>query len=430
MLVAVATRHSANAESAQPQQRSRRQPQLTRVAFPVRSGKEGQTATGRAQFRAAQHAAALAMRRDGAVVLCAAADSGQASAQGPDGTSAQHGLLCSPLLHTRARAKATLDALLVRVADTGRDTTQGFEFVEICHRSPLRYDVRAPRFDAVGLAAAGTADSAEPVMPEPFSDLLDALVVPIVAEAYSGDVPVSSGTGCRDRTKTSVVTPHDVKHLADGIVTSLPGAPAQNWHSDGPRGMVTAFVPLVDCVETGTQLWLSSHAMKSAELLAASGLLPWAQRLGLVAEHAAPRLQRGDVLLFDYQIIHRGPAHPIKHPVKVHHSRESAPPPPAHPSTGCAQRTRGSTGDAATSDVPSDGAGAGAEAEAEAEAKAGGSAAAAPAAPMAMGSNQDTCQERPMMYRTFCWHGAGSVAAEQKVHEGAGGVNWPTNRLA
>ena len=35
-----------------------------------------------------------------------------------------------------------------------------------------------------------------------------------------------------------------------------------------------------------------------------------------------------------------------------------------------------------------------------------------------------------MMYRTFCWHGAGSVAAEQKVHEGAGGVNWPTNRLA
>ena len=197
-----------------------------------------------------------------------------------------------------------------------------------------------------------------------------------------------------------------MKTLCDGVVTSLPGAPAQQFHADGPRGIVTVFVPLVDCEATGTEFWLRSHASDLAQVVAATGALDdscprwingFVRRLceaaGVGGAFAAPRLRRGDVLIFDYRIIHRGRAHPLDHP---HH------------------RQRHHQHQDHREDINDE------EQEKEQEHDVG----------VIIESNAAANQlssgcDRPILYRTFFWGGDA-----EGVHEGPGGLNWPTRRLS
>jgi len=180
-------------------------------------------------------------------------------------------------------------------------------------------------------------------MEDSFSRALDQLVIPIIDATYlSADFNIPN-TNVDAQPSMAITT------MCDGIVTSLPGAPAQQFHADGPRGLVTAFIPLVDCERTGSEFWLGSHKIACADFMTATVLMNDAIRERLHLKMATPKLRRGDVLLFDYRVIHRGRRHP---------------------------------------------------------------------------SGPDAC-ERPMMYRTFNW-GGDAVG----IHEGPGGLNWPTERLA
>lgn len=213
-------------------------------------------------------AAAVSLRNEGSVVLTSCTATG---------------LLDDGRLRRAAEAEDSLRQLLDKVSASGRDPEDEFEFAEICHRSFRRYDVSCP----------------PGVMCDELSQAIDNLAVRIISEAYAD----------------AGATLERIRHVCDGIVTSLPGARAQQFHTDGPRGLVTAFIPLVDCEHTGTELWLGSHVKDSAELIAVCLLnndstRAFAQRVGLVTSLVRPKLRRGDILLFDYQTIHRGSAHP------------------------------------------------------------------------------------------------------------------------
>jgi len=89
-----------------------------------------------------------------------------------------------------------------------------------------------------------------------------------------------------------------------GCVTSVPGAPHQLWHADGPyEGLVTAFAPLIDVTsENGqTEIRLGSHKTLVPSILGIP-IMSGDPRVGTVA----PTLQAGEMLLFDYRCRHRG----------------------------------------------------------------------------------------------------------------------------
>lgn len=279
---------------------------VARVAFPA--GAFGPTA-----LAAAQEEAAAALRRDGCVILCSAGGRGLLSEEEQGSGSA------GVLLPSKQAAAASLGDLLMRVESVGLDRRSEFEFVEIYHRSPLRYDVSTSSAEI----GSGTSHLVSPGL----SAALDSLVVPVIAGAFVDEKCLGGSSGKVEGALAKVKT------MCDGVVTSLPGAPAQQFHSDGPRGFVTAFVPLVDCDYTGTEFWLGSHDISTAGLLVACGALDAGGfesgstkvevggrgalarliRAGLApppSAFARPRLRRGDVLIFDYAIIHRGRAHP------------------------------------------------------------------------------------------------------------------------
>ena len=77
-------------------------------------------------------------------------------------------------------------------------------------------------------------------------------------------------------------------------------------------------MPLVDVgtQKTGTEFWPASHTNPDVPPLVLSGRLGVedAAQLALVADHhvtvVQPDLSAGDMLLYDYRVIHRGPANP------------------------------------------------------------------------------------------------------------------------
>jgi len=110
--------------------------------------------------------------------------------------------------------------------------------------------------------------------------------------------------------------------LMAGAVVSLPGAEAQNFHADGSplhfalasklsrHRLFQVFFPLQDIAEDadGTQLWPCSHlAKREREFWEARG------ESGRVEDDPeameamrAPACSVGDVLVFDYRMLHRG----------------------------------------------------------------------------------------------------------------------------
>lgn len=111
------------------------------------------------------------------------------------------------------------------------------------------------------------------------------------------------------------------------LLMAIPGAPAQPWHADGghvslsqhlPCHVLNVFIPLVDVpLELGpTELRPASHYL--TRNLASMMLLAKARKT--LRSPVTPCLKRGDVLIFDYRILHRGRAnqHPtLERPVLV-----------------------------------------------------------------------------------------------------------------
>ena len=182
-----------------------------------------------------------------------------------------------------------LDSMLERLTAVGIDpATDSFSFAEAVHRSRLRYDMP--------LDLRRTPPSA------PWEDL---------SRAVAGwATPVLAAAGVER-----------LEHAVEGLLTSLPGAEAQRWHSDGECGF-NVICPLVDvgAHRTGTEFWPASHtdpaAAERAKALLAAGRAdaPEGQRV------EQPRLAAGDVLLYDYRAVHRGPANPGPHARPLYYS--------------------------------------------------------------------------------------------------------------
>ena len=98
-----------------------------------------------------------------------------------------------------------------------------------------------------------------------------------------------------------------------GCVVSLPDAPDQGFHADGPdAGFINVFIPLtaVDS-RNGTELVPGSHEPRDF----AFGALPWQDESQF--EPLTPQLAVGDILLFDYRLRHRGLANRTASPRPV-----------------------------------------------------------------------------------------------------------------
>lgn len=89
-----------------------------------------------------------------------------------------------------------------------------------------------------------------------------------------------------------------------GCVVAFPGADDQHFHADGPDAFFNAFVPLVDVADDmgPTQFALGTHDDPHA--VSRAPTLEFDDDAQLVA----PLLSRGDCLLFDWRLLHRGRA--------------------------------------------------------------------------------------------------------------------------
>ena len=194
---------------------------------------------------------------------------------------AESGLVPKRLVETAASAAATeLDVMLARVAAVGIEPSDdSFSFAEVVHRSRRRYDqrldLRRDPWEALGHATA----------------------------AWSTPVLAAAGLD-------------DPEPAVNGLITSLPGAATQRFHSDGALGgTYNVIVPLVDTAAalTGTEFWPRSHEDASAAAYA-EALLEQpvedaeADVKASRREVVQPRLRAGELLLYDYRVIHRGPA--------------------------------------------------------------------------------------------------------------------------
>ena len=90
-----------------------------------------------------------------------------------------------------------------------------------------------------------------------------------------------------------------------GCVSSLPGAPEQHFHSDGRRkGMINAFVALheVDMLQGPTDFIIGSHEFVHN----APYVNTKTRKKQEKAKRVCLELKRGDILFYDYRILHRG----------------------------------------------------------------------------------------------------------------------------
>ena len=103
---------------------------------------------------------------------------------------------------------------------------------------------------------------------------------------------------------------------SEGCVVSYPGSSDQLFHGDGNQdGFFTAFVPLVDLeVENGpTEFALGTHTDPHA--IARAPTLHYEE-----GPFALPLLRRGDVLVFSYQVLHRGLANRSLRPRPIYYA--------------------------------------------------------------------------------------------------------------
>jgi len=166
-----------------------------------------------------------------------------------------------------ARCQAALEARGLKPLDP-------FAFAEIAHRSKLRYDMQ--------MAEAAPSLPSALMRTAPWRPLLHRVL----------------GDDCAD--------------LFQGAVIAEPGAADQQPHMDGghlfqatheyeqaqnPCHCLNIFVPLVDVTEElgPTEFWPGSHVLDQSRM-AFAGASPSVSLAG----------QKGDAIIFDYRVVHRG----------------------------------------------------------------------------------------------------------------------------
>ena len=191
----------------------------------------------------------------------------------PNALSHAHVDACRTCLEQRM---GKLDAQLLK---RGVDLNSQWRFNEACRRRYGRYDVRNWA-----------------LQDRPFQDAAlwtEAAWLPFVRAALGDD--------CRE--------------LWRGVVDNRPGSETQGWHRDGdflfssgfelPVHCITLFIPLVDCLDSclgPPQFYPGSHRASRDHLY--TGVEEQTCHLPYVT----PSLARGDLLAFDYRLVHRGSA--------------------------------------------------------------------------------------------------------------------------
>jgi hypothetical protein len=183
----------------------------------------------------------------------------------------------------RSHSQRELALMHDRLRSVGIDPSEeSFSFAEIVHRSRLRYDVHM--------------DMRRTAADAPWEELSAA------ARAFTAPI------------MTSLCESSKVLSAAEGVITSLPGAPAQKFHIDGRvAGSFNVIVPLVDCAAGGarTEFWLGSHRNPVVEEIISRGELAVSNPEELPATAGSiirPALSAGDCVIYDYRVVHRGPA--------------------------------------------------------------------------------------------------------------------------
>jgi ectoine hydroxylase-related dioxygenase (phytanoyl-CoA dioxygenase family) len=188
--------------------------------------------------------------------------------------------------------------MLGRLRAVGFDTDKdSFAFAEIVHRSAKRYDLKLDRRRMPPTSAWN----------------------PLSTAAQAWALPVLQGCDVQEELEMAV----------EGVLTSLPGAPPQRFHQDGPlEGSFNCFVPLVDVgtQKTGTEFWPGSHVHPAVPPLVLNGKLGVEDPSQLAAiagdpnvHVVQPELGAGDMLLYQYRVIHRGPANLSPEPRPIYY---------------------------------------------------------------------------------------------------------------
>ena len=187
------------------------------------------------------------------------------------------------IMHQKGHTKFPQDSRLTPSGDReyamGGGKHHGFQ--EIVMRSPGRYEI--------SLAALESVSSQQQPTLNALVEKLAAVVPPLL-----------------DTTATNM-------SLAPSLIVSTPDAPEQSWHADGdhvnmkrhvPAHCVNVFVPLINVtsLQMGpTELFPTSHytTRQPSPMKIDPSKLPKA---------FAPLLNVGDILIFDYRLLHRGSA--------------------------------------------------------------------------------------------------------------------------
>jgi ectoine hydroxylase-related dioxygenase (phytanoyl-CoA dioxygenase family) len=182
----------------------------------------------------------------------------------------------------RTNCNSDFSKIKTQLAIQSAESTDSFNFNEVCRRQFGRFDVRQLCAPDASLFKLHAADAAS--------------VAP-----WSGFVQQVLGESAVE--------------LNRGAVINSYGSDAQNWHRDGdplwphvhlPPHCITVFVPLVDLDDTlgPTQFYPGSHDVLQAHQY--MGLDDKDLDVQCSLPLCAPLVAEGGAIAFDYRIIHRG----------------------------------------------------------------------------------------------------------------------------
>ena len=166
-----------------------------------------------------------------------------------------------------------------------------FRFKEICSRA-----MNGKRFDFQATKLSDVNTKNIPESGKAFAEALQTLGN-IIEQKCERAFELVLGEKKKDEKQITLVN--------RGCVTSLPKAPEQHFHADGRKeGMYNCFVALHDVpkVQGPTEFILGSHKFDHD----APYVNTKTRKKQEKAKRIAPELHKGDILLYDYRVLHRG----------------------------------------------------------------------------------------------------------------------------
>ena len=218
--------------------------------------------------------------------------------------------VCPELIASaRVECSSELGRLLDGVSTLGLDPIeQKYLFSEVTTRHRLRWDFRPEGSSSFDALVRQSTYAAAPI--------IHALHHELPPNPMDGWLPAVTH-------KTRFLAPAAPSVQMTGAIISRPGAKAQRFHADAPdthfrlarlnprHRLFNAFIPLVDIEEggDGTMLWPASHLEQTRY----DSYLRAIRRSGHLEDDeeamnamVAPGMRAGDILIFDYRLIHRG----------------------------------------------------------------------------------------------------------------------------